>query len=243
MWSCSRNVSTATMRAWGARADTTVVDEPLYAPWLLATGADHPMRDSILATHPTDWRVVVDQLTGPVATPILYEKHISKHLLPGMSRAWLHTHRHAFLIRDPHPMLLSFQRKVETVTVEETGLPQQAELWQWLHATTGVACPVVDARDLLQDPAGTLAALCAALDVAWDPQMLSWSAGRRATDGVWAPHWYDAVERSTGFHAYRASVGELPDHLQPIYEACLPAYRFLHARRVQPDRGTPRDIA
>ena len=233
MWSCSRNVSTATMRSWGSRSDTTVVDEPLYAAWLRSTGAQHPMRDTILAHHESDWRRVLDGLLGPQSSEILYEKHISKHLLPQMDRSWLATHRHAFLIRHPHPMLLSFQRKLEQVTVEETGLPQQMELWSWLHDHHGITAPVVDSRDLLTDPEGVLQRLCAALEVPWDPAMLRWEPGLRSTDGVWAPHWYDAVTTSSGFRPWAPKPGELSPELQAVHDACLPAYRFLAARRIR----------
>ena len=49
MWSGPRNISTAMMRAWEARGDTAVVDEPLYAHYLAATGLDHPGRAAVLA--------------------------------------------------------------------------------------------------------------------------------------------------------------------------------------------------
>ena len=38
-----------------------------------------------------------------------------------------------------------------------------------------------------------LRALCAALGVPFDAAMLSWPAGPRDSDGVWAPHWYAGV--------------------------------------------------
>ncbi len=237
MWSCSRNCSTAMMRSWGSRADTTVVDEPLYAAWLRATGARHPMRDAILAHHESDWKRVVAALQAPVATPILYEKHISKHLGDHMERGWLHSHRHAFLIRDPLPMLRSFQKKVERVTVEETGLPQQAELWDWLERNLGLQAPVIDARDLLTNPSAMLPRVAAALGVPFDRAMLQWTPGRRDTDGIWARHWYDAVERSSGFHPYQPTTGALAPGLQEVRDACMPAYRFLYERRIRLDDG------
>ncbi len=40
MWSGPRTLSTTLMRAWGSRADTAVVDEPLYAAYLAATGLE-----------------------------------------------------------------------------------------------------------------------------------------------------------------------------------------------------------
>ena len=59
MWSGPRNISTALMRSWENRSDSIVVDEPLYAHYLAATGIDHPGRDEVVAAGDTDWRAVV----------------------------------------------------------------------------------------------------------------------------------------------------------------------------------------
>ena len=64
MWSGPRNISTAMMRAWENRPDTVVVDEPLYAAYLAATGIDHPGRDEVIASQPTDPALVVQALLG-----------------------------------------------------------------------------------------------------------------------------------------------------------------------------------
>ena len=77
-----------------------------------------------------------------------------------------------------------------------------------------------------------LGACCAALDISFDEAMLSWPAGVRDTDGVWAKHWYAAVERSTGFQAWRPREEELPERLRPVLEAVQPAYDALYAHRL-----------
>jgi hypothetical protein len=59
--------------------------------------------------------------------------------------------------------------------------------------------------------------------------MLAWPAGRRDTDGVWAPHWYAAVEASTGFAAYDPRPADVPPHLQWLVEAATPLYTELSA--------------
>ena len=109
MWSGPRNISTALMRSWGSRADTAVVDEPFYAHYLKASGLDHPGRDAILRSQPTDWHTVADALVGPVpgGKPIFYQKHMAHHLLPGMDGPWLGALRHALLLREPAAMLTS----------------------------------------------------------------------------------------------------------------------------------------
>ena len=229
MWSGPRNLSTAMMRSFGNRADCTVVDEPLYAAYLAETGLDHPGRDDVIASQPTDWREVCAELSeGPVPTPLQYQKHMTHHLLPGIDRDALAGLDHAFLVRDPERVLTSYAKVREEPTLEDLGLPQQVELFERYGG------PVVDAADVLRDPAATLGLLCAALGIEFNSAMLNWPAGPRDTDGVWAPHWYAGVEASTGFAPYSPGSGDaLPDHLQPLLERCLPYYEALAEYRLR----------
>jgi hypothetical protein len=229
MWSGPRTVSTALMRAWENRPDTVVVDEPLYAFYLDRTGLDHPGRDEVIASQPTDWRVVLDRLTAgplPPGVTVGYAKHMTHHLLPEVDRAALAPLRHAHLIRDPRELLASYARVRTEPTLADLGIVQQAEIFEAFGG------PVVDSRDLLAEPAGILGALCAALDVPFDDRMLSWPAGPRASDGVWAPYWYASVHSSTGFAAYRPPASPLPARLEPLAERCLPYFERLHRYRL-----------
>ena len=229
MWSGPRNLSTALMRSFGNRDDCTVVDEPLYAAYLVETGLDHPGRDEVIASQPTDWREVCAELSeGPVPTPLQYQKHMTHHLLPGIDRDALAGLDHAFLVRDPERVLTSYVKVREEPTLEDLGLPQQVELFERYGG------PVVDAADVLRDPTATLGLLCAALGIEFNSEMLSWPAGPRDTDGVWAPHWYAGVEASTGFAPYSPGSGDaLPDHLQPLHARCLPYYEALAPYRLR----------
>jgi len=236
MWSGPRNVSTAFMRSWENRPDTIVVDEPFYAHYLLATGIDHPGRDEVLLHHETDWRRVVESLLAPLppGVTVFYQKQMSHHLLPHMGREWLASVTHAFLIRDPAPMLASLGEKLGEFALEATGLPQQVEIFDFVRRTTGRVPPVVDAADLLAAPEPVLRGLCDALGIPFSERMLSWPAGRRATDGVWARHWYDRVERSTGFESAEAvAAPRLEGRLAGLEAQCRPLYEHLHAHRLR----------
>lgn len=231
MWSGPRNVSTALMRSFGNRADTLVVDEPFYAHYLQTTGLEHPGRDEVIARHDTDWQRVADSLHAPLppGLTVHYQKQMSHHLLPHMGRRWLHGLRHAFLIRDPREMLLSLDQKLGRIRVEDTGLPQQVEIFDAFASRDATAPPVIDASDLLRNPRGILSALCLRLGIPFDARMLSWPTGTRPTDGVWARHWYEQVERSTGFAPWRPRTGELGPHLAEVEAACRPLYERLRA--------------
>lgn len=227
MWSGPRNISTAMMRSFGARPDSFVVDEPLYAAYLNLSGLNHPMREEVLASQSTDWRTVVASLLGaiPDGKTIYYQKHMTHHMLPQIGREWMAQCRNAFLIRDPVSVLASYVVKRSDVTLTDIGIVQQCELFQQEADRLGKAPPVIDCEDVLANPAATLQRLCTQLNIDYTDAMLHWPAGRRSTDGVWAPAWYNAVEQSTGFAPSRSeSTRKLPDDLQRIADAARPHY-------------------
>jgi hypothetical protein len=232
VWSGPRNVSTALMRSWENRPDTMVVDEPLYAHYLAVTGIDHPGREEVLAVGETDWRRVVEELLAPVPDGIAvsYQKHMAHHLVDDVAHDWIARLTNVLLIRDPREVVASYVKNRADVHPDDIGLRQQVHLYDEL-ASRGSPPPVIDAADFLQQPESFLRRMCDLVEVPFDPAMLHWPAGPRPTDGVWARHWYAAVETSTGFAPYRPREVRLAGHALDVAEACLPAYQSLHARR------------
>ena len=236
MWSGPRNISTAMMRAWENRGDCAVSDEPLYAHYLAQTGLDHPGRDEVIAAGDTDWRTVTAALIGPVpdARPVWYQKHMTHHLLPDIDHGWIHALTNVFLIRDPDAVVSSYVKTRTTVTPEDIGVPQQLRLFDELADHDGAAPPVIDADDFLHTPEAHLRMLCDRVGVAFTPRMLAWPPGPRASDGLWAPHWYAAVWRSTGFEPALPRATRLDDACERVADACRPAYEKLRRHRLQP---------
>ena len=236
MWSGPRNLSTAMMRSFGSRADTFVSDEPFYGCFLKTTGADHPMRDEVIAAMDCEWHSVMTTLAGPApgGTPVWYQKHMWHHMTGPIGYDDFEGFTHAFLIRSPEQMIASYLRKRESAAFEDFGLERQAEFFAREADRLGRAPPVIDANDVLADPAGVLASLCNALGIAWDEAMLRWEPGRRDTDGPWAPHWYGAVEKSSGFGPSEEEPVALPDDAQRLAERCRPYYQRLAEHRLRP---------
>ena len=224
MWSGPRNISTAMMRSWSSRADTVVLDEPFYAAYLAQTGLNHPMRDEVIASQPTDWQVVANHCALNDRAPIVFQKHMCQHMVPEAPLDWMAACRHAFLIRPPEEVAASFGQKWDGWSADDLGFRRQAELFDQCCQITGSAPPVVLASDVLADPERMLRMLCAALGVDWDAAMLSWPPGAHPDDGVWGAHWYNAVVNSSGF----ASPSKRRDHAAPeaaaIIRECEPYF-------------------
>lgn len=237
MWSGPRNISTALMRAFENRPDCAVTDEPFYAAYLALSGIDHPMREEVLESQPTDWRTVADALAGPAPAgrPIWYQKHMTHHMLPEVGRDWMALCRNVFLIRHPARVLASYARKRAEVSLDDIGFVQQEALYDHALTLPGGPPPVIDADDLLQDPAGLLRALCTRLGIPFTTAMLAWPAGSRDSDGVWAAHWYDAVRRSTGFEKPRPQPDLADPGLRAIEREALPVYSRLREQALAPE--------
>jgi hypothetical protein len=237
MWSGPRNLSTALMRSFENRADTGVWDEPFYAAYLAASGADHPLRDAVIAAYETDPARVAAACLGPApdGAAVVYQKHMTHHMLAGFPLDWTAGVTNAFLIRRPEAVVASYQGKRERATLDDLGVVRQRELFEEIGARTGQVPPVVDADAIRRAPADTLRRLCSVLGIAFDPAMLTWPAGPRASDGLWAAHWYDGVRRSTGFTP-PSPVPALDEAGRALAEAARPAYAALaaHALRAEP---------
>ncbi len=235
MWSGPRNLSTTLMRAFASRADTSVVDEPFYAAYLNLTGLRHPMVEQILAHHETDPARVIASLTGavPAGRAVFYQKHMVHHMIAAIPMDWLdRIEIHVMLIRHPARVVASYNRKMESLTSGAMGFEQQEVLLDRLTSASARAPLVVDADTILTDPGGVLRRLCAAIGLDWDPAMLSWPAGPRPEDGVWAAHWYDAVWRSTGFGPPSGPPPRLAGEAARIADAAMASYEALLARHI-----------
>ena len=233
LWSGPRNVSTALMYSFAQHEAIAVIDEPLYGHYLRVSGAEHPGRDDVMRAMSCDgddvMRAILErQAASP--SPRLFIKHMAHHLVD-LALDFLEITCNVFLIRDPREMLPSLTIQLPEAGLEDTGLKRQWELFSSL-SNSGRSPAVLDSRELLLDPEGVLRELCGHIDLDFLPEMLTWKAGARPEDGVWAPHWYDAVHKSTGFAPYKPKTG-FPDHLLPLLDECRPWYDNLYAHAIR----------
>jgi hypothetical protein len=239
LWSGPRNVSTALMYSFAQRSDTRVVDEPLYAHYLRVSGAQHPGRDDVLRAQSSDGAAVVrDVIFAPSDRPVVLFKQMAHHLV-ALDRAFLARCANVILTRDPTDMLPSLVHQLPHATLADTGYAVQTELVDELRRL-GQDPPVLDARELLLDPHEVLRELCRRLAIAFEPAMLAWQPGARAEDGVWAPHWYAAVHRSSSFQRYEPKREPFPARLEPLLAQCRPHYERLLALAIRAPARSPR---
>jgi len=161
---------------------------------------------------------------------VLFIKHMAHHLVD-IDMWFLDSTHNAFLIRDPREMLPSLTVQLPHAGLVDTGLKTQWLLYEDLCAR-GQKPPVLDSRELLLDPQGVLRGFCHQLDIDFTEAMLSWPPGGIGEDGVWAPHWYHAVHKSTQFAPYVAKQ-DFPQRLAGLLEECQPWYDKLFARAIR----------
>lgn len=234
LWSGPRNISTALMYSFAQRSDTIVFDEPLYAHYLVRTPARqyHPGADEVIATMENDGQKVVDDLIlGDHPTPVVFFKHMTHHLLD-LDLGFLDKTVNILLTRDPLEMLPSYGAVVETPTLNDVGYARHLELLHDLQSH-GQNPPVIDSKQILLNPRKVLTELCARIGIPFEESMLSWKAGARPEDGVWAKYWYHSVHQSTGFGKYIQKSEPFPEKLEPLLAECQPYYEQLSALAIQ----------
>jgi Sulfotransferase domain len=229
MWSGPRNISTAMMYSFGNRPDCIAWDEPFYGFSLKHRGNDHPMRDEIIAANECNWDKLVATCTAPAAKAVFYQKHMTHHMERGFDRSFTLKLANAFLIRSPEHVLASYTQKWSEASLQAIGFVEQAEIFDMVANHLGHAPPVVEADQVLASPRATLIKLCAALNIPFDEAMLKWPKGPKSFDGVWAPHWYNAVWQSEEFAKPAPKTIMLPPELEKIADQARPYYERLKA--------------
>ena len=237
MWSGPRNLSTAMMYAFATQPDFSVWDEPFYGAYLAQSGAKHPMGDDVLAACENDPHEVARACLGPIANdaPHAYQKHMTHHMLPSFPMDWIAKVANVFLIRHPARVVASYSVKRENPQANDLGYQAQLDILNKVEAL-GQRPLVLDSADIRRNPSGLLKILLEELGFedagARSRQMIHWEEGGIPEDGPWAPHWYGAVHRSTGFSGEEGTLPNLTGDAKQLADGLMPIYEALAAKKL-----------
>lgn len=122
-------------------------------------------------------------------------------------------------------------------TLQEAGIAESYQLFELAKTVNGTTPVVIDADDLVKQPAATIQAYCEAVGIPFLPQALSWKPGLPSNFTWWeAGSWHSQVKSSRGFNSSikknYISVEE-NEHLKRVYELCFPYYMELHKNRLR----------
>jgi hypothetical protein len=232
LWSSPRNISTALMYSFAQRSDTRVIDEPLYAHYLINTDADHPGKDEVIHSMEKDGQKVIEDIVlGHYEENVIFIKMMTHHLV-GIDESFLGKVVNIFLIRDPKQLISSLAQVIPEVKMRDTGIQRQYELFMQLKEK-GERPVVIDSGEILKNPEVALTKLCNATGIPFEKNMLQWKSGPIKEDGIWAKYWYENVHNSTGFEKQKTSERELPPELKPLYEESLFYYSELFKHSIR----------
>lgn len=236
VWSGPRNISTAVMRSFENRPDCYVTDEPFYAYYLYKTQKNHPLKDKIIKNGELDFEKIIKKITGeiPHNQSIWYQKHMAHHNFPDENLEWIKIMKNVLLIRNPKDVIISYLNKYTIHNIDQLGYLQQLNIYNILTKHESSHPIIVDAQDIINNPKNILLKLCKKLDISFLPQMLSWPAGYRTTDGIWAKYWYSNVVKSTKFsHIIKKTKLTIPKAYHDIYIDCKSCYQQLYKHRLR----------
>lgn len=235
-------------QSFGQLDGCIVYDEPLYAPYLVNEGFDHPEREAVIACRETNYDRVISKLIGdlPSGASFSFQKHIAKHLRPDDSQEWLPSLKHFILIRHPKKIIQSYQKICTTVTDRDIGIEALFQVFKKIESDSGQPPLVVEANDILKNPRPFLNQICLYLGIPFSDKMLSWNPGLTPESTIvnspfpwlWTgklppTNWYSRIHQSTGFIPYEEDQEiNLPDQFRLLLEFCLPFYQELSQYRL-----------
>ncbi len=222
------------MYSFGNRKDTAIVDEPFYSYYLNKYQVEyHPGTQKIIDSLPTDAMEVIDKIIfAERQEEYAFIKNMAHHI-QGFNHSFINEVRNIFLIRNPRELIASFSKVIEHPTGNDIGVEREKELYEEVLRNGNYPPIVIDSGEVLKDPKKVLKNLCERLDIPFSDEMLTWEAGPRKEDGVWAPYWYNNVHQSTEFNARPQKYVNLTDQLEDLYNEVKPSYEFLYKKSIK----------
>jgi Sulfotransferase domain len=223
LWSAPRSRSTAFFRSMVERADLLALHEPLeglhFIGPLQIDGQTFESPPELLAwlVEDTSGRIVFlkETVNPPVQRWVVDD------------RRFLAAARHAFLIRRPDEIAASWFALEQDMRILDTGLRLLHDLFVAVQNARGHPPVVIDSQDLVDSPAATMAAYCAAVELPFIADALHWQPGQRSE---WArsSRWHEDAAASSGFEAparrdrhglaTHPDVARFAEHHTPFYE-------------------------
>jgi hypothetical protein len=208
------------------------VDEPLYAHYLRATNTQHPGKEEVLNSQENDGRKVIEwMMSDAFEKSVVFFKQMTHHLV-NLPLDFLAGCKNILLIRNPKEVLISYSKVIEYPSLADIGIKQTFDLLKFLEENK-FHFVILDSSELLKNPELILKTLCENLEIEFQSSMLSWEAGARKEDGVWAKYWYKNVHESTGFAPFEKEQKNLPEKLMSLYFEAKPFYDFLYDRSIK----------
>lgn len=219
------------MYSFAQRSDTQVVDEPFYAMYFSKTEVDHPGKQDVLKAQSPDEEEVQAQIFSDRAKPVFFIKNMAHHIEVMNNLDFLSKCVNIFLIRNPKQIIASYAQVIDKPVMRDIGIEYEWKLFDELNDPKSI---VLDSGLLIENPESVLKQVCERAGIEFQKQMLTWQAGPKPYDGVWAPHWYANVHKSTGFEKQPTSERALPDHLKPLAEEADVYYKKLLTHAIRP---------
>jgi hypothetical protein len=202
LWSSPRSISTAFEKAFAQRGDTATLHEPYNDCYYFSR-----VRSTCkYGDHPAAWDYDADAVERRIRSetaPIVFFKDMAFMANPYISDEFLRAITNTFIIRNPLDAMYSIKQVKPDADEHDFGVLALGEMFDRVTRRLGQPAVVVDGDRLRNAPEQVLRAYCRAIDLEFDPAMLSWRQGdlRR-----WQPYeesshrrWHKVLSETTGF--------------------------------------------
>jgi hypothetical protein len=231
LWSAPRSRSTAFARMMAERGDRVVVHEPFSQ---VVDFGEAKVGDHVAHTEAD----VLTSLRAIAAEKPVFFKDTTDFHYPALlaDDAFLAAATHTFIIRHPAEAIASHYELNPKLGRDEIGFAWLHEIFEAVRAAGGATPVVIDSDDLLDRPADTVRAYCAAVGIPFLPDALIWQPGMRSEWRA-TSRWHESTSRTAGFSREkndRADAVAANPVLRAYHDYHLPYYEQLRAAALRP---------
>ena len=223
LWATPRSTSTVFEWMMRMRGDMTCFHEPFGEPWYQGEQPLWPrLKPDSPRTPGLTFESVWTELRAATAEGPVFTKDFPHYIAHRWTDEFLAHFSHSFLIRDPAKVATSMFKHWPDFVLKEIGFVEQRHLFDRLSEQMGVAPPVIDSDDLLENPYGIVEVYCNAVGIPFIPEALSWEPGARDQVGWYdGGSWHENLRKSDGLKPQQRTyidISEAPGGVQEIYE-------------------------
>ena len=238
LWAVPRSTSTAFEWMMRQRGDLDCLHEPFGEAWYQGEAPLWPRwKEGDKITPGLTLESTLEDLQRRAEIGPVFIKDFPHYIIHMADEAFLAHFDHAFLIRDPAKTITSMYDKWPDFDEGEVGFAEQRELFDRITKLNGVAPPVIDSDDLLEDPRHMVARWCESVDIPFIESALSWEPGARDEVSWWDGGSFHAnLRNSDGLKPQKRKYVELadtPDRVQDVHSRARPHYDHLYQFRTK----------
>jgi len=235
LWAVPRSVSTAFLRVFMERDDTTAIKAPFTGYCYYSSNRINNRFSNIESDREHNFESCLTKVLNPCDTSLMFIKDIALHLHDQINHPFLADLTNTFITRHPYPTFISHYKVWQDFDFIEAGYLHQKRLFDHVVEDLGQKPVVVDGTTFRLHPYITMMEYCNSVNIPHKPESMHWERRPVFGDGIMDDGFFTNVNNSVEIEAPKEmDIGVLPRKYRKMADECVPYYEYLARYAIKP---------